>query len=328
MVLQQMKMKDNISKSDVNIIFFGTPLFAAEILRYLFDHKVKVLGIVTQPDRPKGRSLSPSPSPVKSVAVELLPHVPLLQPEKASQEAFLEELRSLEADLFVVVAYGQILSQKLLGIPRLGCINVHASLLPKFRGAAPIQRAILEGEKETGVAIQKMVRQLDAGDVIAVSKIPIPEEMTSGELQEKLCELSKPLLLSVIHSYKEGIPSAHPQALSLVTYAAKIEPEEGEIDWTRPAEKLHNLVRGFSPRPGAWCWIQSGPERKRLKILKTKLSPLKGKPGDLLSTQGIVACGQGALELIEVQPEGKRPMRALDWLRGQKNNFRFEIRSH
>jgi methionyl-tRNA formyltransferase len=322
-----MKTKDSISKSDVNIVFFGTPHFAAEILRYLFDRKVKVLGIVTQPDRPKGRSLFLSPSPVKSALLELFPTIPLLQPEKASQENFLEELRALKADLFVVVAYGQILTQKLLDIPPLGCINVHASLLPKFRGAAPIQRAILEGEKETGVAIQKMVRQLDAGDVIAVAKTLISEEMTSGELQEKLCELSKPLLLSVIHSYKNGIPPAEPQDPSLVTHAAKIEPEEVEIDWTKPAERLHNLVRGFSPRPGAWCWIQSGPERKRLKILKTKLSSLKGAPGALLSTQGIVACGKGTIEFIEVQPEGKRPMKAIDWLRGQKNSFRFEVRS-
>lgn len=177
------------------IVFFGTPSFAAEVLSFLVERSVPIVAVVTQPDRPKGRSQQIAPSPVKELSLKKAPHIPILQPEKASEESFLQKLIELKADLFVVVAYGQILSQKLLDIPPLGCINIHASLLPKYRGAAPMQRCLMAGEKETGIAIQKMVRQLDAGDVIATAKIPIPPDMTHGELEEKLCSAAKPLLL-------------------------------------------------------------------------------------------------------------------------------------
>lgn len=302
----------------MRIVFFGTPHFAASILQYLLEHGISVAAVVTQPDRPKGRALQLTSSPVKTLVLEKAPHIPILQPEKASQETFIQELIQLKADLFVVVAYGQILSQKLLDIPPLGCINVHASLLPRHRGAAPIQRAILAGDKETGVAIQKMVRQLDAGDVVAVAKTAIPSDMTFIELEQKLNDLSKPLLLQLIHEYKNGIPSSVPQDHSLATYASKIELEEGEIHWSKEAGYIHNLIRAFSPRPGAWCWITSGGERKRLKILRSEVAPAHGDAGKLLS-EGIIACGKGALKLVDVQPEGKKVMKAADWLRGQKN---------
>ena len=162
----------------MRIVFFGTPHFAAEVLDSLIESGVEIAAIVSQPDRPKGRSLQISPTPVKEVAAKKAPFIPIFQPEKSSNPEFLEELKKLQADLYVVVAFGQILPQKLLDIPRLGCINVHASLLPKYRGAAPIQRSLLQGDKETGIAIQKMVKELDAGDVLRVEKIPIPEEMT------------------------------------------------------------------------------------------------------------------------------------------------------
>ncbi len=290
----------------MKIVFFGTPHFAAEVLKYLLDHHISVLAVVTQPDRPKGRSLQLTPPPVKTLLLEKAPHIPLLQPEKASQS--LEELKKFQADLFVVVAYGQILSQKLLDIPPLGCINIHASLLPKYRGAAPIQRAILNGETETGIAIQKMVRELDAGDVICEAKVPIGPDMTAGELEVKLIEAANPLLLSVL---KSGISSAKPQDPAKVTYAPKIELEEGQIDWAKPAQEIHNLVRAFSPRPGAWCWIEVAGERKRLKILRSQILSAP--------TEDSVPCGQGALKLVEVQPEGKKAMKGADWLRGQKN---------
>lgn len=300
----------------MKIIYFGTPEFAAEVLRYLLDHGVQVAAIVTQPDRPKGRSLQLTASPVKTIALEK--NIPLFQPEKASNEAFLQQLATFEADLFVVVVYGQILSQKLLDIPPLGSINVHPSLLPKFRGAAPVHRALMGGEKETGVSIQKIVKQLDAGDVLDVVKIPVPSDMIFGELDTKLNELAKPLLLRVIHTFEKGIPQGTPQDHSLATYAHKFELEELEIGWQKPAQEIHNLVRAFSPKPGAWCWIQVGAERKRLKILRTHLVSKQGPPGEL-SPEGIVTCGEGALQLIEVQPEGKKAMKAADWLRGQKN---------
>lgn len=301
----------------MRIVFFGTPAFAAEILRYLLESGVDVAAVVTQPDRPKGRSLQLTPSPVKLVALEK--GLPILQPEKASNESFINEIAAFQAALFVVVAFGQILSQKLLDTPALGCINVHASLLPKYRGAAPIQRAIMAGDSETGIAIQKMVRQLDAGDVIAVAKTPIPQEMTFMELEEKLIALTKPLLIGVIHEYEKRIPPGKPQNHELATYASKIELEEGEVKWDRSAQEIHNLIRAFSPRPGAWCWILVGGEKKRLKILRSQSVPGSGQPGEILSPEGIVACSRGALKLIEVQPEGKKAMKAADWLRGQKS---------
>ena len=296
------------------IVFFGTSAFAADILSYLIAHQIPVVGIVTQPDRPKGRSLQMAGSPVKELGLEL----PLLQPEKASEESFLQELAALQADLYVVVAYGQILPQKLLSLAPLGCINVHASLLPKYRGAAPMQRCLMAGDTETGISIQKMVKQMDAGDVIATVKIEIPQNMTLGDLEKQLCEVAKPLLLQVICAYEQGIPEATPQEPSLVTFAAKITPEDGEIHWGDSAEKIHCLVRAFSPRPGAWT--RAAPDGKRIKILRTRLVPEKQmraeNPGRILSKDGLVACGSGVLQLIEVQPDGKKVMGAVEWLRG------------
>lgn len=309
------------------IIFFGTPLFAAQILQFLFDHHISIAAIVTQPDRPKGRNLELAPSAVKETALRISPQTILLQPEKASNPQFLEQLESLHADLFVVVAYGQILSQKLLDIPKLGCINVHASLLPQYRGAAPIQRALLNGDKETGVSIQKMVYQLDAGDVIDEAKIAIPDEMTCGELMQALCDLSKPLLLSVLTKYRTGLPFARQQDSTLVTMAPKIKPEDTEIHWNRDAADLHNLVRALSPHPGAWCWIEN-KERKRLKILRTRLASPSGSPGTLLSFQKgccLVAAQTGSLELLEVQPEGRKAMPIADWIRGCQSPPKFEV---
>jgi methionyl-tRNA formyltransferase len=307
-----------LSMRRFNIVFFGTPQFAASVLEYLLVHGVSVVAVVTQPDRPKGRALKLTPSPVKALILEKFPHIPILQPEKASQEEFLSALKDLKADLFVVVAYGQILSQKLLDIPPLGCINVHTSLLPRFRGAAPIQRAILAGDTETGVVIQKMVRQLDAGDVLSVAKTKILPNMTFADLEKELNELAKPLLLKLLSEYENGVPEGTAQDHSQATYAAKVEPEEGEIHWNLPASQIHNLIRAFSPKPGAWCWIHVKGEKKRLKILRSEVCQASGAPGSLLA-DGVVVCGVGALRLLEVQPEGKKTMKASDWFRGHSN---------
>lgn len=295
------------------IIYFGTPAFAAEVLSFLLESSVPIAAVVTQPDRPKGRSHQLAPSPVKELASKLAPNIPILQPEKASEEAFLQTLIDLKADLFVVVAYGQILSQKLLDIPPMGCINVHASLLPKYRGAAPMQRCLMAGEKETGIAIQKMVRQLDAGDVIATSIITIPSEMTHGELEKRLCDSAKPLLLSVIRQYENGIPAGTPQNHDSATFAPKVEGEK--IDWSKSADEIHNLIRALSPKPGAWTWVEAGDDKKKLKIVRSKVVQEQGR--------GNVPCGEGYIQLLEVQPEGKKIMPAADWLRGQKNNLIF-----
>lgn len=274
---------------------------------------------MTQPDRPQGRKLLLTASATKQLAHLHSWDFPILQPEKASDPQFLETLENLNADLYVVVAYGQILSRKLLAIPPLGCINVHASLLPKYRGAAPMQRALMDGVRETGVSVQKMVFQLDAGDVIDESRIPISSECTLGELHDLLCDLAKPLLLSVIKSYEKGIPASSPQDESEATFAPKIKPEEMELHWDRDASTLHNQIRALSPRPGAWCWIEMAGERKRLKILQSKVSSGEGLVGELLSFEKdecLVATARGALQLLIVQPEGKRPMGVGEWIRG------------
>lgn len=308
----------------MRIVFFGTPDFAAAIFKYLLEREVKIVAVVTQPDRPKGRSSQLAPSPVKKVAQESGLKLPILQPEKASDPAFLQALKKIEADLYVVVAFGQILPEALLKLPPKGCINVHASLLPKYRGAAPIQRCLLRGEVETGVAIQKMVKQLDAGDVIATAKMEILPDMTYGELQKELCELSKPLLLLVLQFYERGIPNAEPQDQTLVTYAPKILPEEGEIHWEKPAAEIHNLIRAYSPKPGAWAWLYGeGGERKRVKILRSTVILMSGPAGTFLAGECAVASLTNALKILEIQPEGKKVMQASEWLRGLQKNPRF-----
>jgi len=307
----------------MRIVFFGTPEFAADILSFLLDHKVSIVGVVTQPDRPKGRSSALVCSPVKKLVSQCAGAIPLFQPEKSSDPQFINHLQTLEAELYVVVAFGQILPQKLLDLPSLGCINIHASLLPKYRGAAPIQRCLIAGDKETGVCIQKMVRQLDAGDIIAVARTNISEDITCGELKQVLCDLSKPLLLSVLERFEKEIPTAKPQDVALVTYASKIEPEEGRIDWNQSAQSLHDLIRAFSPQPGARCFIRLGGEEKQLKILRSQVIFKKGQPGEILSSEPIVACKEMSLQLLEVQPEGKKKMLASDWFRGLRSSPQF-----
>ena len=304
------------------VVFFGTPAFAAEILSYLLETSHDIVAVVTQPDRPQGRSSQLVPSPVKQVAQQL----PCLQPEKASDPTFLAQLRDLNADLYVVAAFGQILPQTLLDIPRLGIINVHTSLLPKYRGAAPIQRALMAGDPITGVTIMKIVRQLDAGDILAVAEMPLPQGMAFGELEAELCALSKPLLVSVLRAYEEGIPPSVPQDPTHVTFAPKITTEECKVDWSRSAQEIHNQIRALSPQPGAWCWVLHGDEKRRVKILQSAVvtNSNSNRPGALSLQKNsslIVFCGIGAIELFSVQPEGKRPMRAIEWARGYRDNF-------
>ena len=261
-------------------------------------------------------------SPVKEIATQFFPRAQLFQPERASDESFLEKLKDLKADLFVVVAFGQILTKKLLGVPPKGCINIHTSLLPKFRGAAPIQRCLLAGEKETGVAIQKMVWELDAGDVIASAKLTVPKEMNCKELEIALCELSQPLLVRVLEEYSHGIPEAKPQDHSLATYASKIVSDDGAINWHESSEVIHNKIRGLFPRPGAWTWLEK--DHKKMKVLKAKEEPsIEGTPGEILTNEGIVACGKGSIQILEVQPEGKKAMSWSAWYRGALKQTHF-----
>lgn len=304
----------------MRIVFFGTPSFAAEVLEDLIKHHFEIVAIVSKPDRPKGRSKEPVPTPVKITAQKIAPEIPFFQPEMVSDLDFAPTLEAFQADLFVVVAYGEIIKQHLLSMPKLACINLHASLLPKYRGAAPIQRAIINGEVESGVTIMHMVKKMDAGDMIRQAVVSILPEMTFGELNLLLCEIGKTTLRQVLKEYETGIPPATIQDLSQVTFAAKIELEDCEIDWTQPAQKLHDLIRGVNPFPGAWCFVHVKGEKKRLKVHRTRVVDVKNSiPGTLdhsFSHQLVLSTGSQCLELLEVQLEGKKAMQTSDLLRG------------
>lgn len=304
----------------MRIVFFGTSSFAARILASLLENSFQVVAIVTRPDRIKGRHLQPSPPPVKERAIKICPEIPIFQPEKASAPEFAEILEQFHADLFVVVAYGEIIKKNLLGMPARGCINIHASLLPKLRGAAPIQRALMNGEKETGITIIEMSPQMDAGDVLAIEGFPVPDEMTFGELEPKLCSLGIKLLFEVIGKFESNQVKRVPQEHSLATLAPKITPAAEVIDWTRSAQEIHNQIRGLSPSPCAWCQLQIGDALKRLKIKRAQVVKCAhSTPGSILGfgKEGwVIGCGEDALRLLEVQLEGKKPMSAEDCLRG------------
>ena len=307
------------SAASMRIAFFGTPDFAASILQDLLATQWNLVGIVTRPDRPKDRSLRPQPSAVKVVAQRICPDVPLLQPEKASAPETVRALAALRPDLFVVVAYGHILRKSVLDLPPLGCVNVHASLLPKYRGAAPIQRCLMDGEGETGVTIMRMDEGMDTGPMLRIASLPIPPDMTYGELRAQLCELAKEPLRQTLQDLENGVAVATPQEEALASYAPKVEPEEGRIDWSGPASAVYNRMRGVTPEPGAWCVVAVRGQQKRLRLLKARLAAASGLPGQLVPAakgQMIVACSQGAIELLEVQLEGKRSLRADEFLRG------------
>ena len=299
----------------MKVAFFGTPPFAAKVLEYLLSKGAEIVAIVTRTDKPKGRSKKLVPPAVKAFAQEHVLDIPLYQPVKASAPEFVETLAKHKPDLCIVVAYGEIMRQNLLDLAPLGCLNVHASLLPKYRGAAPIQRAIIDGEKKSGIAIMEMVLELDAGDVFAMRETPITDEMNAADLAEKLCTLGCEALYETVQKIDEGTAEKVPQDPSGVTYAHKITSETCHIDWSKSADEIHNLIRGVAPRPGAWCMIGG----KRLKILRSKVSDQSGAPGETITYEKdrwTIACGQKSLDLLEVQPEGKRPMLVADYIRG------------
>lgn len=317
----------------MRVIFFGTPLFAAHILEYLLEKGIEIVAVVSKPDRPKGRSGSPSPTPVKLTAQTFNHKIPVYQPDLVSSQEFSPVLAAYQADLFVVVAYGEIIKQHLLDMPRLACINLHASLLPKYRGAAPIQRAIMEGEKETGLTVIHMVKKMDAGDMINQAVVPIGPGMTYGELDQELCEIGKRLLLDTIKEFERGSPKKVSQDPSLVTFAPKIELEDCEIDWNQPAQTIHDLIRGVNPFPGAWCYVKVRGEKKRLKISRSKVlnsddesfySPGTIVNGNQAKGNLIIATGSQWLELCEVQLEGKKTLSSDELTRGiPRSNLSF-----
>jgi len=311
----------------MKIVFFGTPLFAANTLSFLLKNNVDVVAIMSRIDQPKGRSKKLLPTPVKTVALEHTPPLLVFQPQKGktSNEEFAHQLEHLQPDLFVIVAYGEILKQNILDIPHLGCINLHGSLLPKYRGAAPIQRCIMNGETETGVTIMHLVRKMDAGPMIKTVKTSIGPDETFGQIEKKLCEIGSQLLLEVIRDFEKGSVNETPQDEAQATYAQKIELEDCEIDWNQSAETIHHLVRGVSPYPGAWCYVMAKGEKKRLKIKESRvLKEMSGKPAQILPCDSgdlVIACGTGALRLLKLQLEGKKEMVPKALLRGAMIEF-------
>jgi methionyl-tRNA formyltransferase len=302
----------------MRIIFFGTPPFAAEVLRYLIDRGIQVVAVVTRPPKPRGRSPQPLPSAVAEVAKEN--SFPILTPTRAGDPLFLDALRLLAADAYAVVAYGQILPAALLNLPSHGCINLHASLLPRYRGAAPIQRALMAGELKTGITIIAMNPKMDAGDILRSAEVPIGPDTTFGELEERLCIVGRQLLCEVLNALARGPLPRLPQDDRLATLAPKLSAEDLQIKWEESAQQVHNRVRALSPRPGAWCSASIDHHSLRLKILRTEIvADIQGERAAVLSRDRhglVVGCGVGAVRLLQVQPEGRRPLTGSEFLSG------------
>ncbi|MER9847314.1 methionyl-tRNA formyltransferase [Mesorhizobium sp. M0106] len=300
----------------MRVIFMGTPEFSVPTLRAIAGAGHELAAVYTQPPRAGGRrGLELTPSPVQREADRLGVEVrtPVSLKSEAEQEAF----RALRADVAVVVAYGLLLPKPILEAPRLGCLNGHASLLPRWRGAAPIQRAIMAGDTETGMMVMRMEEGLDTGPVAMVEKCPIGPDMTAGDLHDRLMVLGAALIVQALERLERNTLTFTTQAEVGVTYAKKIDKSETRIDWLRPAGDLHNQIRGLSPFPGAWCEAEIG-RVERLKLLRSTLSQGAGEPGGILDDRLTVACGSGAIRLVEVQRAGGRPIAAQEFLRGAK----------
>ena len=300
--------------SKLKTIFMGTPDFAVPCLEVL-QAKTEVLAVITQPDRPKGRGHNLQASPVKQKALEY--NLPVLQPEKIKTEEFTAELERLQPDLIVVVAFGQILSQRILDIPPLGCINVHASLLPRYRGAAPIHWSIINGEKETGVTTMLMDAGLDTGDMLLKDKVAITEEMTTEELHDQLMAMGGKLLAETIDGLANGTITPEKQDDSISNYAGMLNKETGHIDWSKSAVEIHNLIRGLNSWPVAWS-MKDGKNYKfwRTKVENRNSDKAPGTVVELRKNSFCIATGEGLLEVLEIQPPSKKRMSAGDLLRG------------
>ena len=298
----------------MRIVFMGTPDIAATCLKKILDDGFEVVGVYTQPDRPKGRGMKLVASLVKEVA--LAAGIPVYQPENFREEETVEALRALKPDICAVVAYGRILPQKVLDVPTFGCINIHASLLPKYRGSAPYQWAVLDGLQETGVTAMYLCREMDAGDIIDVSKTPIGENETAGELLDRLAVLGAALLSKTLSRFeKEGKLPAVPQNPDEVCYAPMLDKSMCPIDWNKTALQVHNHVRGLHPWPVATFVLQG----KTFKVHDTRVVSGSGTPGQILGltkTGLTIACGEGAVEITSLQAEGGKRMAAPDYFRG------------
>jgi methionyl-tRNA formyltransferase len=302
----------------LRIVYFGTPDFAVPGLRALIGSHHEVVALVSQPDRPKGRGQKLQPTPTKVVAEAA--GIPILQPTRLKDEGFAEALSALAPDLGVVAAYGRIIPDRILEIPRLGMINIHASILPRYRGAAPVHRAVINGDPETGVTIMRVVSELDAGPTFAVHRIAIGRDETTPDVERRLAEAGAALALKVVGELAEGTATETPQNHAEATYAAKLERSEGTVDWSLPASRIHDLVRGLQP----WPLVSVTIDGARYSIHRTSVgdAPTSAPPGTIITaSNGVlaVAAGDGrALHILEMQPEGKRVMSARDVLAGRR----------
>lgn len=295
------------------VIFFGTPAFAIPTLERLCGaHEVS--GVMTQPDRPSGRNLSVKPAPVKVAAREM--HIPILEAESVRDAALWRELESAAPDVIVVAAFGQIIPRELLEIPRYGCINVHASLLPRYRGAAPIQRALMDDMDRTGITIMQMDVGMDTGDILRQAEVLIGPEDDAGLLGAKLAEAGADSVIEALAEIEAGTARPRAQDAGQATYAPPIKKEESEIDWTLPGPRINNLIRALGPAPGAHTQWRG----KRLKITKARSVPHETPPGmvDVHGESLFIGAGQGAVEALRVQPEGKQGMSAAEFVRGYR----------
>ena len=298
----------------------GTPDLAAASLRALLRvPKFQIVAVVTQPDRPKGRDLKLQPSPVKQLAFEA--GLSVLQPEKARDEKFIAELRVLQPEVIAVAAFGQILPKAILDLPRFGCLNVHTSLLPKYRGASPIQSAILNGDETTGVTIMQMDVGLDTGDMLMQNTTPIRDEDNAATLHDRLAEMGAELLVETIHGLVAGELHGYKQDAALATHVSKIRKEDGNIVWSQPARAIWNRIRAFTPWPGAFTYLPALPKPLLLKIWEAELVSTRGVAGEVLSADKsgiVIGCGEDALRVRTLQREGGRRMSAQEFLAGNQ----------
>jgi methionyl-tRNA formyltransferase len=300
----------------MRIVFIGAGEIGVPTLQALLrSSEHQLTGVVTQPDKPVGRAQRIEPTPIKRALAGS--KVPILQPARIKDRQAIEEIRALQQDAIVVIAYGQILSRAVLEIPRIACLNLHASLLPRWRGAAPIQAAIAAGDPETGITVMYMAEGLDTGDVLLQRGIDILPTDTGGSLHDRLAQIAPETLLEALRMLAKGNAPRIPQDNAHATYAPKLTRDNGKIDWSEPAEIIERKIRAFNPWPGAFTEI-AAPRVRKLKIFSATIVDLSGKPGEFLRSEKelIVAAGKNALSLNEVQPEGKRRMDATEFLRG------------
>lgn len=300
----------------LRVVFMGTPEFSVPTLMEIVGQGHDVVACYSQPPRPAGRGMDLKKSPVHEAAESF--GIPVFTPTSLKDAEAQAQFESLDADVAVVVAYGLLLPKPILDAPEHGCLNLHASILPRWRGAAPINRAIMAGDKETAVQVMRMEEGLDTGPVCMSETVAIGVNMTAGELHDQLSGLGGDLMVRALAALSRSALGEQPQSGNGVTYASKLSKSETRIDWTAPAEEVHNHIRGLSPFPGAWCEMDLGGKTERVKILRSSLLEESGEAGSVLSADEapVIACGSGAVRLEQVQRAGKKPMSGADFFRG------------